>query len=147
MALEASGDFYVQKTNISDDKYCTFFLTSSCQVMHMEEKDMWRPEVLTHMWGPTRPGWTRSITLLLMLWLLALLGHPWYWLCKMLRSLSYTRMDFNYMSVRNDKNCTYMFMFLLKTLASKRLININKLLAYRPNCCMSFFTLYSHCQL
>ena len=44
-------------------------------------------------------GLTRSISWLLMLWLLSLPGHqqPWYWLCRIDRSLSYLRKDFNYL--------------------------------------------------
>ena len=48
--------------------------------------------------GPCYLGLTRSISLLLMSWLLTLLGHqqPWYWLCRMGRSLSYLRKYFNH---------------------------------------------------
>ena len=42
---------------------------------------------------------TRSISWLLMPWLLTLPGHqqPWYWLYRMCRSLSYLRKDFKYL--------------------------------------------------
>ena len=41
---------------------------------------------------------TRSISWLLMPWLLASPGHqqPWYWLCRIGRSFSYSRRNFNY---------------------------------------------------
>ena len=44
-------------------------------------------------------GSTRSITWLLMPWLLTSPGHqqPWYWLCKMGRSFSSKRKNFNYL--------------------------------------------------
>ena len=43
-------------------------------------------------------GLTRSISWLLMPWLLASPGHqqPWYWLCKIGKSWSYVRKNFNY---------------------------------------------------
>ena len=44
-------------------------------------------------------GLTRSISWLLMLWLLTSPGHqqPWYWLCRICRSWSYLRKDFKYL--------------------------------------------------
>ena len=44
---------------------------------------------------------TRSLSWLLMPWLLASPGHqqPWYWLCRIGRSLSYSRRSFNYLSL------------------------------------------------
>ena len=43
--------------------------------------------------GPSYLGLTRSISWLLMPWLLASPGHqqPWYWLCRIGKSLSYSR--------------------------------------------------------
>ena len=51
--------------------------------------------------GPSKLGLTRSISWLLMPWLLASPGHrqPWYWLCRIGRSLSYSRRNFNYLSL------------------------------------------------
>ena len=51
------------------------------------------------VWGLSYLGLTRSISWLLMPWLLASPGHqqPWYWLCKIGRSLSYLRRKFNYL--------------------------------------------------
>ena len=48
--------------------------------------------------GPSNPGLTRSISWLLMLWSLVSPGHQqsWYW-CKLGRSLSYMKKDFNYL--------------------------------------------------
>ena len=72
-------------------------------------------------------GLTRSISWLLMPWLLTSPGHqqPWYWFCRIGRSLSYSRRNFNYPCVllvwRNDIKCNYMFMFSLKNLARKGL--------------------------
>ena len=47
--------------------------------------------------GPSYPGLTRSVSWLLMPWLLVSPGpqQPWYWLCKLGRPLSYMRKDFN----------------------------------------------------
>ena len=49
--------------------------------------------------GPSYLGLTRSISWLLVPWLLASPGHqqPWYWLCKISKSWSYMRNDFNYL--------------------------------------------------
>ena len=49
--------------------------------------------------GPSYLGLTRSISWLLMPWLLTLPGHqqPWYWLYRICRSLSYLRKDFKYL--------------------------------------------------
>ena len=49
--------------------------------------------------GPSYLGLTRSISWLLMPWLLTSPGHqqPWYWLCRICRSWSYLRKDFKYM--------------------------------------------------
>ena len=53
--------------------------------------------------GPSYLGLTRSISWLLMPWLLTSPGHqqPWYWLCKIGRFLSYLRKDFNYLRLIN----------------------------------------------
>ena len=50
-----------------------------------------------NMRGPSQLGFTRSISWLLMPWLLASPGHqqPWYWLYRIGRFLSYLRKDFN----------------------------------------------------
>ena len=44
-------------------------------------------------------GLIMSISWLLMPWLLASPGHqqPWYWLCRICRSLSYSKRNFNYL--------------------------------------------------
>ena len=49
--------------------------------------------------GPSYLGLTRSISWLLMPWLLPSPGHqqPWYWLCRICRSWSYLRKDFKYL--------------------------------------------------
>ena len=49
--------------------------------------------------GPSYLGLTRSISWLLMPWLLTSPGHqqPWYWLYRICRSLSYLRKDFKYL--------------------------------------------------
>ena len=49
--------------------------------------------------GPSYLGLTRSISWLLMSWLLTLPGHqqPWYWLCRIYRPWSYLRKDFKCM--------------------------------------------------
>ena len=72
-------------------------------------------------------GLTRSISWLLIPWLLKLPGHqqPWYWLCRICRSWSYFRKDLSICAIpmwSNDIKCKYMFMFPLKNLARKELI-------------------------
>ena len=49
--------------------------------------------------GPSYFSLTRSISWLLMPWLLASPGYqqPWYWLCRIGRSLPYLRRNFNYL--------------------------------------------------
>ena len=49
--------------------------------------------------GPSYLGLTRSISWLLMPWLLTSPGHqqPWYWLCRIGGFLSYLRKDFKYL--------------------------------------------------
>ena len=49
--------------------------------------------------GPSYLSLIRSISWLLMPWHLASPGHqqPWYWLCKIGKSWTYTRKDFNYL--------------------------------------------------
>ena len=71
--------------------------------------------------GLSYPGLNKSISWLLMPWLLASPGHqqPWYWLCKL--GLTWGRISTNFVMtvLRNDRNCEYMFLFLLKNLAYK----------------------------
>ena len=52
--------------------------------------------------GPSYLGLTRSISWLLMPWLLTSPGHqqPWYWHCRICKSWSYLREDLNYMYLR-----------------------------------------------
>ena len=49
--------------------------------------------------GPSYLGLTRSISCLLMPWLLTSPGHqqPWYWLCRICRYWSYLRKDIKYL--------------------------------------------------
>ena len=53
--------------------------------------------------GPSYLGLTRSISWLLMPWLLTSPGHqqPWYWLCRLGRFLSFLRKDLNYLRCIN----------------------------------------------
>ena len=77
------------------------------------------------MQGPYNLGLTRSISWLLMTWLLTSPGHqqPLYWLCRIGMSLSYARRNFKYLCLflvwRNDIKCKYMFMLSLKNLARR----------------------------
>ena len=78
--------------------------------------------------GPSYLGITRSISWLLMPWLLTSPGHqqPWYWLCRIGMSwLIWGRISNNcVVSIwRNDTKWKYMFMFPLKKLARKGLIH------------------------
>ena len=76
--------------------------------------------------GPSYFGLTRSISRLLMTWLLTSPGHqqPWYWLCRIGRFLFYLRRISTNCVVsiwRNDTKCKCMFMFPLKNLVRKGL--------------------------
>ena len=104
------------------------FANKSSLVPVISQPFCWGFNVLTlNMWGPSYPDLTRSLSWLLMSWLLASPGHqqPWYWLCKLGRSLSFTwgRISITCaISVRRKhRNCKYMFMFLLKKIARKEL--------------------------
>ena len=68
--------------------------------------------------GPSYLGLTRSISWLLMSWLLASPGHqqPWYWLCRMGRSLSYLRKDFNHLCHINVEEWQKMWIYVLSSL-------------------------------
>ena len=61
----------------------------------------WQPVIILtlNMRGPSYLGLTRSISWLLMPWLLTSPGHqqPWYWLCRIGRFLYYLGKDFNYL--------------------------------------------------
>ena len=65
----------------------------------------WRPsclglnELTLNVRGLSYLGLTRSISWLLMPWLLTSPGHqqPWYWLYRICRSFSYLREDFKYL--------------------------------------------------
>ena len=76
--------------------------------------------------GPSYLGLTRSISWLLMPWLLTSPGHqqPWYWLYRICRSFPYLRKCFKYLcqiNVEDDLKCKYMVMFPQKNLACKGL--------------------------
>ena len=60
---------------------------------------MCTPLLTLNVRGPSYLGLTRSISWLLMPWLLTSPGHqqPWYWLCRICRSWSYSRKDFKYL--------------------------------------------------
>ena len=57
------------------------------------------PVLTLNVRGQSYLGLTRSISRLLMPWLLTSPGHqqPWYWLCRVGRFLSYFRKDFKYL--------------------------------------------------
>ena len=77
--------------------------------------------------GSSNFGSTRSISWLLMSWLLTSPGHqqPWYWLCRIGRFLSYLRTDLNCLrriNVEKWQKWKYLFIIPLKKLARKGLI-------------------------
>ena len=67
-----------------------------------------------NMWGPSYLGLTRSISWLLMPWLLTSPGHqqPWYWLCRIGRFLSYLSKDFNYLRHINVEKWHIMWIYV-----------------------------------
>ena len=87
---------------------------------------------------PSYLGLTRSISWLLMPWLLMSPGHqqPWYWLCRICRSWSSLRKDLSTCVLSmwsNDIKCKYMSMFPLKKLALKWLSYTNSAELYLGN--------------
>ena len=67
-----------------------------------------------NIWRPSYPELTRSLSWFLMPWLLESPGHqhPWYWLCRIGKSLFYLKKDFNcvhslWSMQRIDINCKY----------------------------------------
>ena len=77
---------------------------------------------------PSYPELTRSISWLLMLWLLATLSHQhsWYWLWKIGKTLPSMRISsICFVSVcRNNRHYNHLFKFLLKILACKGLPSV-----------------------
>ena len=90
--------------------------------------NVWRILTLNKR-GPSYIGFIRTISWLLMPWLLTSSGHQqqWYWLYRICWSFSYVRKDFKYLCQidleewHEDIKWKYMFMFLLKNLACKGL--------------------------
>ena len=98
--------------------------------MHWKMCRLFRSENLTAsgltLNVPSYLSLTRSISWLLMPWLLMSPGHqqPWYWLYRTWRSFSYLRKDLSTCVKSmwsNDIKCKYMFMFPLKNLACRGL--------------------------
>ena len=90
--------------------YCRFCLLCFGRILHLNVLRFitrtWNMNYMTaelpltlNVRGPSYLGLVRSISWLLMPWLLASPGHqpPWYWRCKICKSQSCTRKDFNYL--------------------------------------------------
>ena len=85
---------------MSPDEY----FTHACSIMHRMQ---FTASIKQHAWriltlnvrGTSYLGLTRSISWLLMPWLLTSPGYqqPWYWLCRISTFLSYLREDLNYL--------------------------------------------------
>ena len=71
-------------------------------------------ELTLNVRGPSYLGLTRSVSWLLMHWLLTSPGHqqPWYWLCRIGRFLSYLRKDFKYLRHTNVEKCHKMQIYV-----------------------------------
>ena len=71
-------------------------------------------ELTLNVRAPSYLGLTRSISWLLMPWLLTSPGHqqPWYWLCRIGRFLSYLRKDFNYLRHINMEKWHKMWIYV-----------------------------------
>ena len=67
-------------------------------------------------------GLTKLISWLLLPWLLASSGHqhPWYWLCRTVKLLSYMRKDVNYLCHVSQDEWYELYMFLINSSARKR---------------------------
>ena len=100
-------------------------------VVRWKQSITWTYDALTlNVRGPSYLCFTRSISWLLMPWLLMSPGHQqqWYWLCRIGRSLSYLRKDFNYqchINVEECIKCKYMYLFPLKNLEHNGLMQSN----------------------
>ena len=70
------------------------------RIFWFQHQKGWLKKTLTlNMRGRSYLGLTRSISWLLMPWLLTSPGHQqsWYWLCRICKSWSYLRKDFKYL--------------------------------------------------
>ena len=67
-----------------------------------------------NVWGSSYLGLIRSISWLLMPWLLTSPGRqqPWYWLCRIGRFLSCLRKDFNYLRRNNVEKWHKMWIYI-----------------------------------
>ena len=80
--------------------FCSFnILRPGANGQHFENKMSKCIFLTLNMRGPSYLGLTRSISWLLMPWLLTSPGHqqPWCWLYRICRYLSYLRKDFKYL--------------------------------------------------
>ena len=77
---------------------CSNSIADALELLHTSLSH-WCVSSLINVRRPSYLGFTRSISWLLMPWLLSSPEHqqPWYWLCRIGRSLSYLRKDFNYL--------------------------------------------------
>ena len=66
------------------------------------------------VWGPSYLGLTRSISWLMMPWLLTSPGHqqPWHWLCRIGRFLSYLMKNLNYLCRINVEKWHKMYIYV-----------------------------------
>ena len=74
-------------------------VTSHYQISCHHMASLGHNELTLSMRGPSYLGLTRSISWLLMPWVLMSPGHqqPWYWLYRICTSFSYLRKDFKYL--------------------------------------------------
>ena len=87
-------------------------------------------ELTLNVRGPSYLRLIRSISWLVMPWLLTSAGHqqPCYWLCRICGSWSYMRRDFKYLCHINgssDIKCKYMLIFPMRKSAGEEIIMIN----------------------
>ena len=102
---EKPGNWWMQthKTAPFGDIGCVKPRTVRLHVWKMRRKPgyvrMFVISLTLNMWGPSYLGLTRSISWLMMPWLLTSPGHqqPWYWLYRICRPCSYLRKDFKYL--------------------------------------------------
>ena len=85
----------------SEDKLTTTFR----DLLHYSDLDNYSCYLTLKVRGPSYLGLTRSISWLLMPWLLTSPGHqqPWYWLNRICRSFSYLRKCFKYLCQINGE--------------------------------------------
>ena len=121
-------------------KKCLFYNYMKPQLI----RHMCKCALTPNMRGPSYLGLTRSISWLLMPWLLTSPGHqqPWYWLYRTCTSFSYLRKDFKYLCQINVEEWHKMQIYVYASLVTtNRIINVYGCCSVTYVFCPSLFVL------